>query len=135
MCSLYLVNVIQTQKYAANANCHWSNYNEASERMHMYIWEMACDSSCLSVVDCYIPHHRLWPVNQQKVCAASKVYHAVNITNICVNINWRGIYGSTYSMPEGELWQIKNCVKGIDLQHSFFLATLTTVLQCVVYHN
>jgi hypothetical protein len=84
LCSLYLINIIQSHKYTANANCHWRNYTEASERMHMYIWEMAYDSSCLSV-DSYIPLHPLLTCQPTKVCVASKIHHAVNITNICVN--------------------------------------------------
>jgi len=132
---LCLVNIIQAQEYTANANCHGSNYTEVSERMHMYIWEMACDSSCLSV-DCF-PSIPLWPVNQHEVCAASKVYHAVNITNIYVNRMARQL--------EGNIWKYIVCLK-VNCDRSrevwralsialLFLATVTTILPYVVYRN
>jgi hypothetical protein len=121
----------------ANANCHWSNYTKASERMHMYIWEMACDSSCLSV-DLYSPPSPSDLSTNKKCALLAKFTVQLTLPTFVWTgwlDNWRGIYRSTYSMPEGELWQIKSGMEGVDLQLSFFPATLMTILQYVVYHN
>jgi len=54
---------------------------------------------CLVIVPAFLltvifPSIPLCPVNQHKVCAASEVYHAVNINNICVNRMARQLEGN-----------------------------------------